>query len=126
MKTSNPSVFVMVVAEIIGIAVSVGIGVLLQLALGGRYRKSKSKELRSGAGFIAFMPVWGALFVYLLFTYFANARPVVLWLFMMGCVCVFWMWTQVCEKFIPAKVSWWIGGVIWSVTLWLVWTDRWI
>jgi hypothetical protein len=88
------------------------------------YRKATPKELRGGAGIVAFLPLWGALFVYVGKSYLDKAGPVVLWFFMMGSAFVLWMWTLFCERLVPSKVSWCIGAFIWSFTLWLAFTDR--
>ena len=114
----------MVAAVLIMLPLIAGLKVLGRLALGDRLRKATTKELRAGAAFIAYMPVWGGLYVYFGKSYLDKAGPVFLWFYMMGCTLVFGAWILVCVRFIPAKVSWWIGGFIWAVTIWLAFTDR--
>jgi hypothetical protein len=126
--TNNTSEFVMVVAVLIMLPVIAGFSVLLRLAMGRRLRKATTKELRWYSAFFAFLPIWMVLF--------ANLGPglgpsrfdriglVGLWFcamaIILGVSMSLWGWA----KFVPAKVSWWIGGVIWSITIGLAFTDR--
>jgi len=124
MTTANSSVFVTVAAVAMLLASIVGIAVFLRFAAPNLVGKAKPKELRLGAAFIAFMPLWGALFVYCGASYLDKAGPVVLWFYVMGAIFVLTLWLWIWTRFVPAKVSWCIGGIIWSVTLWLAFTNR--
>jgi hypothetical protein len=34
------------------------------------------------------------------------------------------LWLAVWARFIPSDVSWWVGGFVWVIALWLAFTNR--
>jgi hypothetical protein len=117
------------VPDLIGSAI---LGALLWTALrvgpallsGDHFRKARPGELRWASALFAFIPIWGALFVYFGDSYMARAGPVGLWLQMMGEMLALGSWLWVWTRFVSAKVSWWFGGFVWAITLWLALTNR--
>ena len=100
------------------------ISLLLRIASGERFRKATPTELRWFSGAFAFIPIWGALFIYVGHSYLDRASGVGIWFFMMACLLVAGLTLAVWTKFVPAAVSWVFGAIIWAVTLWLAFTNR--
>jgi hypothetical protein len=92
--------------------------------MGERFRKATPTELRWYSGGFAFIPIWGALFIYLGHSYLHRASPIGIWFFSMVFILGGFLWLAAWARFISANVSWWIGGFVWLVTLWLAFTDR--
>jgi len=88
------------------------------------FRKARPGELRWYSAFFAFIPIWGALGIYFGHSYLDRAAPLRLWLYATSALLVLSVWLWVWAKFVPAKVSWSIGAVVWLITLWLALTDR--
>lgn len=113
-------VFAVIVGVLWVVACKVGVAFLFR----DRFRKSTPKELRWYSAFFAFMPIWGALCIYFGHSYLDRAGPVGLWLCAMGAMLGFSVWIWVWTRFVSAKVSWWFGGCVWLVTLWLALSNR--
>ena len=97
---------------------------VLRLLMGERFRKATPAELRWYSAFFAFMPIGGTLFVYLGHSYLDQAGAVGIWFYAMGCILVALLWLALWTRFVSANISWWIGGIVWAITLWLALTGR--
>jgi hypothetical protein len=97
---------------------------ILRLLMGERFRKATPTELRWYSGGFAFLPVWMALFVYLGHSYLNHASAIGIFGYMMVCLLVGFLWLAAWARFIPSDVSWWVGGVVWVIALWLAFTGR--
>lgn len=117
-----------VVATVVGLvvflAIGVGLNISMRLLTGGRYRKSTPRERRWDSGLFLFIPIWGWLGVHLGHSYLDRAGAIGIWLFMMGCALLGFLWLWVWAKFVPAFVSWWLAGFVWVITLWLALSCR--
>ena len=92
--------------------------------MGERFRKATPKELRWYSGAFAFIPVWMALSVRIESSYFDHASGFGIWLFMMGCFVVGFLWLAAWVRFVSSDVSWWVGGIVWVIALYLAITGR--
>jgi hypothetical protein len=97
---------------------------ILRLLMGERFRKATPTELRWYSGGFASLPIWTVLFVRLGHSYLEHAGAIGIFGYMMVCLLVGFAWLAAWARFIPSDVSWWIGGVIWVITLWLAFTNR--
>ena len=91
---------------------------------GDHLRKSTPKELRWASAFFAFMPIWGAVCVYFGRSYLERAGALSLWFWGVGATLGFAIWIWIWTRFVSAKVSWWFGGIVWAITLWLAFTNK--
>src|SRR5271155_3611345 len=97
---------------------------IIRLLMGERFRKATPTELRWYSGGFASLPIWMVLFVRLGHSYLDHAGAIGIFGYMMVCLLVGFAWLAAWARFIPSDVSWWIGGVIWLITLWLAFTNR--
>ena len=97
---------------------------ILRLLRGERFRKATPTELRWYSGAFLFIPIWGTLFVHVGHSYLQRADGIGIWFYIMafalGGLSLLAGWT----RFVSANVSWWIGGFVWLVTLFLALTGR--
>jgi hypothetical protein len=109
-------------------ATVVGLIVCLAFAagirIGGAWLMGRPKEARLDSGFFLFIPIWGWLFVHLGQSYLDRAGAMGIWLFVMGCGFVGFLWLWIWARFVPSFVSWWLAGFVWVITLWLAVTGR--
>jgi hypothetical protein len=99
---------------------------ILRLLMGERFRKATPTELRWYSGGFASLPIWMALFVRLGHSYLEHAGAIGIFGYMMVCLLVGFVWLAAWARFVPSDVSWWIGGVVWVITLWLAFTGRFV
>jgi hypothetical protein len=97
---------------------------IMRLLMGERFRKATPTELRWYSGGFAFMPIWGALFFYFGHSYLDRASPGGIFGIMMAFIIGGLLWLAGWARFVSSNVSWWLGGVIWLVTLYLAITGR--
>jgi len=97
---------------------------ILRLMMGERFRKATPTELRWYSGGFAFLPIWMALFVHLGHSYLEHAGGIGIFGYMMAFILGAFLLLAVWARFIPSDVSWWVGGVIWVIALWLAFTGR--
>ncbi|HXT39177.1 MAG TPA: hypothetical protein VN887_04050 [Candidatus Angelobacter sp.] len=97
---------------------------ILRLMMGERFRNATPTELRWYSGCFAFMPIWGALFVYIGHSFLERAGAIGIFGYMMGFILGGFLWLGLWARFVSSNVSWWIGGVVWLITLWLAFTGR--
>ena len=97
---------------------------ILRLLMGERFRKATPTELRWYSGSFALLPIWMAVFVRFGHSYLNHASAVGIWLLGMGFILGGFLWLAVWAKVIPSNVSWWVGGVVWIIALWLAFTNR--
>jgi hypothetical protein len=97
---------------------------ILRLLMGERFRKATPTELRWYSGGFAFVPIWMALFVYIGHSYLHRAGPIGIWLFGMGFILGGFLWLAAWVRFVSSDVSWWVGGFVWVVALWLAFSGR--
>ena len=97
---------------------------LIRILSGERYRKATPAELRWASAVFAFIPVWGALGIYLGHSYLDHANPFGIWIFMMSCLLIAFIWLYVWTRFVPAMASWILGAIIWLAVLVLAFTGH--
>jgi hypothetical protein len=97
---------------------------VLRLLMGERFRKATPAELRFYSGFFAFTPIWLLLFAYFLHSYLDHAGAVGIFGYLMLFLIGFCLWLAMWAKFVSSNVSWWLGGFVWAVTLWLAFTNQ--
>jgi hypothetical protein len=115
-----------VVGVIISLVFGVGRFIWFRLLMGEHYRKSTPNERRWLSGAFVLLPIWGWLFVHIGSSYLDRAGPVGIWFYMMSCGLVGFLWLWVWSRLVPAKVSWWVAGFVWTITLWLAFTNRFV
>ena len=97
---------------------------IIRLLMGERFRKATPTELRWYSGGFAFLPIWMVLFVRLGHSYLDHASAIGIWLYGIGFIFGGFLWLAAWARFIPSDVSWWVGGVIWVIALWLAFNNR--
>ncbi|HUA64698.1 MAG TPA: hypothetical protein VME24_02550 [Alphaproteobacteria bacterium] len=97
---------------------------ITRIISGEPYRKATPVELRWYSAFFALFPLWGFFFVKAGHSYLEKAGGFGIWLYVMAAIgiCVAWIW--VWAKFVPATVSWALGGVIWITIVWLAFAGK--
>ena len=65
-----------------------------------------------------------ALFVRLGHSYLDHASAIGIFAYMMAFILGGLLWLAVWARFIPSDVSWWVGGFVWVIALWLAFTNR--
>ena|ERR1700722_3239180 len=91
--------------------------VFIRILSGERYRKATPAELQWYAGYFCCLPVVGFLFVYFGKSFLDRVSFFGNWLYAMGAIFVFGFFPHFWGKYVPAKVSWILGAVIWTATL---------
>jgi hypothetical protein len=91
----------------------------MRLFMGERFQRATPGELRWYAGVFTVIPVWLILFMRVGHLYLDQAESFGLWLFIMGFVLSGFLWLTIWGKYVAATISWWLGGVVWLVALWL-------
>ncbi len=92
--------------------------------MGERFRKTTTTELRwYSAGFVA-LPIWLALFARLGHSYLEKAGAMGILGYMMASILCGFLWLAVWARFMPSNVSWWVGGFVWAIALWLALTNK--
>lgn len=97
---------------------------ILRLLMGERFRKATPTELRWAGGAFLFIPIWGAFFVYIGHSCLDRVGATGIWLYMMVFILGGIALVAGRARFVSANVSWWIGGVVWVITLFLALTGR--
>src|SRR5215471_15792552 len=122
MQPSQPHPILWFLAVIAGLLLVAATQVGLHLLIGD-LRKSTPKERRWASAFIAFLPIFLLLFAYLGYSYLDRAGLLGIWLYMMGCALVGFIWLWVWTRFVSVKVTWCVGAFVWVITLWLSFTN---
>ncbi|PYK00606.1 MAG: hypothetical protein DME23_06705 [Verrucomicrobia bacterium] len=89
---------------------------------GERFRKATPEERRFFSAYFLFVPLWGAFFVWFGITFMDTARAVSLWMCVTTFGVVLFFGSHYWGKFVPEKVSWILGGIIWAVVVCLALT----
>jgi hypothetical protein len=96
----------------------------LRLLSGERFRKATPAEQRFFSAYFLFIPIFGGLFVKVGIAFMKTTGFVSNWLFAtaLGVVLIFgsYYW----GKFMPAKISWILGGIIWAIVIGLALSGR--
>src|SRR5258705_11836239 len=89
-----------------------------RLASGDRLRKATPGEYRYFAAYFFLIPIFGALAVILLGTRFLDvANAFTLWAFLTAFGAALVFGSTIWARFVPAKVSWILGGIVWLVAV---------
>jgi hypothetical protein len=92
--------------------------------MGERFRNATPTELRWYSGGFVFLPIWLASVVRLGHSYLHHASAIGIFAYMMASILGGVIWLAIWAKFIPSDVSWWVGGVVWVIALWLAFTNK--
>jgi Na+/melibiose symporter-like transporter len=97
---------------------------LFRILSGERFRKATAAERSFYSAYFLFIPIWGAFFVWFATKFMSRANSFSLWVFVTvaGIILIFGSFNW--GRFVPEKVTWILGGIVWAITLFLALTGR--